>query len=122
MTVHYGIFGPVHTGIVSGIQLFVALRYQQRLEHCSTTSATGPNRCVTPGHHRTALPPSTCSGTPCHPSSRFRPVRARPPATVCGLPSFANYVTYAPSPGTSSRAAGWVSPATIPVPFSDVYD
>ena len=56
MTVHSGICGPVHTGIVSDIKLFGARRLQRRLEPCSTTSATGPSRCVPPpcGHHRTA--------------------------------------------------------------------
>ena len=34
MTVHSGFFGPVHTGIVSGIELFVALRLQRRLQPC----------------------------------------------------------------------------------------
>ena len=58
MTVHSGIFGPVHTGILSGIQLYGALRLQRRLESCSTTSAAGPNRCVPPPCGTTAPPNS----------------------------------------------------------------
>ena len=58
MTVHSSIFGPVHTGILSGIQLCGALRLQRRLESCSTTSAAGPNRCVPPPCGTTAPPKS----------------------------------------------------------------
>ena len=58
MTVHSGIFGPVHTGIVSGIELFGALRLQRRLELCSTTTATGPSSCVPPPCGTTAPPRS----------------------------------------------------------------
>ena len=52
MTVHPGIFGPVHTGI---------LRLQRRLEPCSITSATGPSRCVPPQCGTTAPPKSGAS-------------------------------------------------------------
>ena len=125
MTVHSGIFGPVHTGILSGIQLYGALRFQRRLESCSTTSAAGPNRCVPPPCGTTA-PPKSGAPPPAGSSalpltySRFRPVRARPPATVCGFPFIANYATYATSPATSSRAAGWVSPVATSVSFGVV--
>ena len=61
MTVHSGTFGPVHTGILSGIQLYGALRFQRRLESCSITSAAGPNRCVPPPCGTTAPP---CPGLP----------------------------------------------------------
>ena len=57
-------------------------------------------------HHRTAQlrapPPAGSSALPLT-YSRFRPVRARPPATVCGFPFFANYATYTTSPAMSSR-------------------
>ena len=123
---HSGIFGPVHTGILSGIQLFGALRLQRRLESYSTTSATGPSRCVPPPCGTTAqpnsgAPPPAGSSALFLTSSRFRPVRARPPATVCGFPFFANCATYTTSPAMSSRAAGWVSPVATSVPFGVVH-
>ena len=64
MTVHSGICGPVHTGILSGIELFGALRLQRRLEPCSTTSATGPSRCVPPPCGTTAPPKSGAYPSP----------------------------------------------------------
>ena len=63
MTVHSGIFGPVHTGNSVGHR---ALR--RRLEPCSTTSATGPSRCVPPPCGTTAPPKSGA-----HPSARTSP-------------------------------------------------
>ena len=64
MTVHSGIFGPVHTGIVSGIEFFGALRLQRRLELCSTTTATGPSSCVPPPCGTTAPPKSAAPPSP----------------------------------------------------------
>ena len=61
MTVHSGIFGPVHTGILSDIELFGALRLQRRLDPCSTTSATGLSRCVETPCGTTAPPKSGAS-------------------------------------------------------------
>ena len=61
MTVHSGTFGPVHTGIVSDIKLFGAPHLQRRLEPRSTTSATGPSRCVPPPCGTTA---QLCPGLP----------------------------------------------------------
>ena len=109
MTVHSGIFGPVHTGILSGIQFYGALRLQRRLESAPPLRLRGPNRCVPPSCGTTAPSnsgaplPASSSALPLT-SSRFRPFRARPPATVCGFPFFANYATYASSPATSSGA------------------
>ena len=64
MTVHSGICGPVHTGILLGIELFGALRLQRRLEPCSTTSATGPSKCVPPPCGTTAPPKSGAYPSP----------------------------------------------------------
>ena len=57
MTVHSGIGRPVHTGIVSSIKLFGALRFQRRLEPSSTTSL----RCRAGVFHRRAAPPHRSS-------------------------------------------------------------
>ena len=114
MTVHSGIFGPVHTGILSGIELFGALRLQRRLEPCSTTSATGPSRCVPPPCGTTAppksgAPPSARTGPFLLTSSRLRPVRAQPPATVCGLPFVVDYAAVGAT--LARRCPGWDQPA-----------
>ena len=91
MTVHSGIFGPVHTGILSGIQLYGALRLQRRLEPCSTTSAAGPSRCVPPPCGTTAqpnsgAPPSAGTSTLLLTSSRLCPVSvAFPPSRTTSL-------------------------------------
>ena len=66
MTVYSGIFGLVHTGIVSGIKLFGALRLQRRLDlgyGAEPVCSTGVR------HHRTARLASS-------------PVRDQPPAAL----------------------------------------
>ena len=90
MTVHSDTFGPVQTGIVSDIKLLGAVRLQRRLEPRSTTSATGPRRCVPPPCGTTAQP---CPGLRSARTGTFRltpswlnHVRDHPPATLCGSP------------------------------------
>ena len=53
MTVHSGIFGPVHTGIVSGIELFGAIRLQRRLHLAPPLRLRGRAGVF----HRRAAPP-----------------------------------------------------------------
>ena len=69
------------------------------------------HRRAAPPHSPDRAPPSARTSPFLLTSSRLRLVRARPPATVCGFPFVVNYSTDATLPITSSRAAGWVSPA-----------
>ena len=101
MTVHSGIFGPVHTGILSGIELF-------GLEPCSTTSATGPSRCVPPPCGTTAPPKS--GDILLESLSLLRRSCPRHVSTASlgfpGSPFVLDYLVYASSASTTSGLSG----------------
>ena len=55
---HSSVSGLLHTGSGYILKVGCALRHRQRLELCSTTTATKPSRCVPPPCGTTAPPKS----------------------------------------------------------------
>ena len=63
---HSSVSGLVHTGSGYILKVGYALRHRRRLELCSTTTATGPSRCLPPpcgttGPPKSGAPPSFTS-------------------------------------------------------------